>query len=75
MPRYGVGDVLGLSQMLLDLRLCVAQPTDIEIVLARLYFLARETAEAPFLALVLALGFVARVIAEGLLDFGNVGNR
>ena len=62
------GDVLGLGQPLLGVSLLVAQPGDIEVVVPRLDLLAGEAAEAPCLALILALGLAVGIVAEGLLE-------
>lgn len=72
MPHNRGSDVFGLGQMLLRLRLGVAQPTDIEIVVAGLDRVPREAPEPSLFPLILALCLAERIISEGLLEFREV---
>ena len=48
-------DIFGRGEALFRIGLCVPQPRDVEVVVARRHLLAREAAEPPSLALVRAL--------------------
>ena len=56
-------------------RLRVAKPTDVEIIVAGFDLIPRETAEPPFLPLILALRLAERIGSERLLKFGKVFHR
>jgi hypothetical protein len=58
--------------MVLGFRLGIAKPRDVEIVVASVYFLTRETTETAFFVLILTLRFAERITAEGLLKIGKV---
>lgn len=62
------GDVLRLSEAFLGVRLLVAEPGNVEIIVALLDPPAGEAAEAPFLAVVGALHIAVRVIAKRLFE-------
>ena len=54
--------------MLFSLGFIFTQPGNIEVVVASLDLIPSEAAEAALLALILALAFAVRIVAESLLE-------
>src|ERR1700722_6280174 len=75
MDRDCSSDILRLGEPIRDVGLFVAQPSNVEAVVTGRDLLAAETAETPFLAMILALGLSVRIVSETLLEFCKIHPR